>query len=147
MTNTLIDPRPLEPDWVREAPCTDTVQWTIRRHLWNRETKRYIPVHEHGHGNTLACLSAIAAILNSRNIECEIIIHSNDLEQRDGGRPYHYDLKYPSGYDLGVFWNIDHPAVDQDGGRDTDELMDWTEYLLSEGKEFTIELSWFDPTP
>ena len=148
MANTLIDPRPLEPSWVHDTEPSDIADWTIRRRFWNKTTKRMDTVVEGGSGNTLAFLSTLAAILNSRNYECEINVHAGNLVPREGNqKPLYFDLKYPSGYDLGIFWSVSPILGGTEEGYCTDELFDWVEYLLDENKSFDIELSESDPTP
>lgn len=147
MANTLADPRPLEPSWVHDQEPHDVAEWTIRRRFWNKTTKRLDTVVESGGGNALKFLSTLAAILNSRNFECEINVHAGGLVPRENARPLYFDLKYPSGYDLQIFWSVSPILGGMEEGTCTDELFDWVEYLLDENKSFDIELSFLDPTP
>jgi len=147
MTNALIDPRPMEPSWVSEIPAPDQADWTIRRRFWNRTTRRLDAVVESGSGNTLKMLSSLAAILNSRKIECEIEVYANTVTPRESDRPLFCDLEYPSGYELGLYWTIEPVLGHLEEGTCTDELLDWVEYLLNENKSFKIDLSYLDPTP
>lgn len=147
MTGTLIDPRPMEPSWVSEVPSLDRADWIIRRRFWNKTTRKIDAVVESGSGNMLKMLSTLAAILNSRNIECEIEVYANNTERVNSERPLFIDLQFPSGYELGLYWSIEPILGGLEEGTCTDELFDWVEYLLNENKCFKIDLSYLDPTP
>lgn len=147
MTTSLVDPRPLEPSWISEVPALDQADWIIRRRIWNKSTKKVDTLIERGSGNALRMLSTLAAILNSRNLECEIEVYSNNIEPRESERPLFCDLEFPTGYHLGLFWIIDSVLGAREDGTCTDELFDWVEYLLGQNKCFTIDLSYYDPTP
>jgi len=144
----LIDPRPLEPDWVSADPLPDIASWTLTRRPWNRETKRYDTISVSGGGDAFTFLSVLAALLTSRNFECQIVVHAQGIEPRpEGVKPYLNQINYPDGYDLGIFWIVKPVLGEEESGRCTDDLFGWVEYLLNEQKEFEIELSYDDPTP
>lgn len=144
----LIDPRPLEPDWVSADPLPDVATWTLTRRPWNRETKRYDRVEVHGSGDAFTFLSTLADLLTSGNFECQIVIDARGIEPRlDSEKAYLNQINYPDGYDLGIFWIAKPILGEEESGRCTDDLFGWVEYFLNEQKEFLIELSYDDPTP
>lgn len=153
MSNALIDPRPLEPDWVTDtsADYPDRAEWTVIRRPWNRETRRHDTVTVSGDGNTRAFLNVLAAILNSRDYECQITVDAAGIKPRPLGvvthKLEHLDFDYPTGYDLGIFWSVRPVLGEEETGTCTDELFSWVEYLLKEQKAFEIDLSVYDPTP
>lgn len=148
MTSSLIDPRPLEPNWVTSSRpgLPDRAEWTVVRQRWNRETRQYDTTTVSGDGNALAFMTVLAAILNSRDFECQITVDASGIIPDDDVRKLP-NLKYPSGYDLCLFWSINPVLGEEETGTCTDELFSWVEYLLNEQKAFEIELSLDDPTP
>lgn len=150
MSNALIDPRPLEPDWVTTTRpgLPDLAEWTVIRRPWNRETRRYDTVTISGDGNALAFLNVLAAILNSSDFECQITVDATGIIPREEGTKSQYlQFTWPTSYDLGLFWSIRPVLGEEETGTDVDELLSWVEYLLNEQKAFEIDLSVDDPTP
>lgn len=143
----LVDPRPLEPDWVTSNAPEDTAFWKITRHKWNKELRRYDGYTENYDGDSFAFLSLLAAIIRSTDYECEIEVDATHIRPREGERPLYFDLKYPDGYTCGIHWWVSHGVGTEESGTCTDELFDWVEYLINDNDRFRIELSELDPTP
>lgn len=148
MTTSLVDPRPSEPDWVSAPDLPNRAQWTIIRRPWNRKTKQYDTVTVTNDGGIHACLDELAAILISRDFECQITVDATNINFDDGfPLIYHCPDNLPSGYDLGLFWSIRPVLGEEETGTCTYELFSWVEYLLEKQKAFEIDLSVYDPTP
>jgi hypothetical protein len=147
MSNALIDPRPIEPNWAYEVEAPDLVCWTIRRRKWNRQAQNMDLLTEKGSGGTAHFLDAVAAILNSADFECEIDVDASQSIGEETARPRHYDLNYPTGYDLCLDWSIIGEIDSEEVGSCTDELMGWVEHCVDSHKTFTVSLWVADPTP
>jgi hypothetical protein len=147
MSNALIDPRPIEPNWTSEALGLDLVCWTIRRRKWDKQARKMNVLTERNSGGTMQFLDAVAAILNSADFECEIDVDASQSIGDESGRPRHYDLNYPTGYDLCLDWSIIGEVDSEEVGSCTDELMGWIEDCVDRHKVFTVSLWVADPTP
>lgn len=148
MTTSLVDPRPSEPDWVSALDLPDRIRWTIVRRPWNRETKQYDTVTVTDDGDSHAFLNGLTAILNSRDLECQITVDATNFDCCNDLSLIYFGIdNLPSGYDLGLFWSIRPVLGEEETGTCTDELFSWVQYLLEEQKAFEIELSYLDPTP
>lgn len=149
MSNALIDLRPLEPDWVTSTrpELPDLAEWTVVRHPWNRETRRYDTVTVSGNGNSNAFLNVLAAILNSNDFECQITVDATRIDPDAIYPPQLNKINYPESYDLCLFWSIRTLLGKEESGYDVDELFSWVQDLLVTQQAFEIELSVDDPTP
>lgn len=149
----LIDPRPFEPDWVREAEPIDLVDYKITRFVWNKETRKYDRPVESYSSDTRALLEVVASLLVA-GVECKI---EADATQRTPVEsletPVHYSIKIPSftGMHSQLRWlysaNATETVFEEEDTTDNDELLAGIEWLCNECKAFTIDLSIYDPTP
>lgn len=147
MTNALIDPRPMEPAWVSEQEPIDVVCWTIRRHKWNKEARKMDLFATRHEGSTEDLLQSLVDILKSGDYECDYDINAEYSAGEAWPKPRHYDLTYPSGYDLCLDWSINGEVDSHEVGYCTDELMGWVESYVDNHKSFTVSLWVADPTP
>lgn len=148
MTNTLIDPRPMEPAWVSEHEPTDVVSWTIRRRKWNKEARKMDVFSQGYSGTTEQLLESLVQTLKSGSYECDYDIDAEHAIGEIDDKPRHYSMDYPDGYHLGLDWSIvGQDCCGDDTGYCTDELMDWVEHYVNNNKRFTVSLWVADPTP
>lgn len=145
---SMIDPRPLEPSWVYEVECPDIAEWTVIRRKWNKETRKYDAIKSCDDGNMIALLAAVAEIIKGNDPECEIEIDASNIAESI--LPPTKITDY--GVDLGngrrdLWWTINPSGILDDSGGDVHELMGSIEYLANKGEKFTVEISYYDPTP
>lgn len=151
--NSLIDPRPMEPDWVREPEPIDLIDYRITRYVWNREARKYDrPVESHS-SDTRTFLEAIASLLNAC-IECDIEVDATNRTPVESlATPLHYSIRVPSfaGMHCQLRWlysqNETESIYEEEETTDGDDFMAGVEWLCNECKEFTVSLGSYDPTP
>lgn len=151
--NSLIDPRPMEPDWVREPEPIDLIDYKITRFVWNKETRQYDRPVEVYSSNTRTLLEAVAGLLVA-GVECKIeadATYRTPVESLE--TPIHYSIKIPgfTGMHSQLRWlysaNETEAIFEEEETTDNDELLAGIEWLCNECKAFTVELSGYDPTP
>jgi hypothetical protein len=143
----MLDPRPLEPDWVALTELSDTAEWTVVRHKWNKETRKYDQIKSYGEGNMTALLKVVVDIINSEDPECLIEINAENIcpTLMVSSKTASYNLKYEN--DGLLHWSISPADVIEEEGNDLDELIGSIEYMSEKQMKFKIELSFHDPTP
>lgn len=149
----LIDPRPMEPDWVREAEPIDLVDYKITRFVWNKEARKYDRPVESYSSNTRGLLEAVASML-SACVECEIEVDATQRTPVESlETPIHYSIKIPgfTGMFSQLRWlysqNATEAIYEEEDTTDNDELLAGVEWLCNECKAFTINIGDYDPTP
>lgn len=147
--NDLIDPRPLEPDWVRDMrpEPSGLIEWRVHTRQWNSELKMYDNRTEYHEGTPLEFLQNVGIRTMSGAFEpCEI---TADARQVTSVPDNVSNVKHHHGNDL--FWRIKYDREDGGGGEEDGtclyEFMDWLIYLMKEKVVFELDLDIVDPTP
>lgn len=143
--NALIDPRPLEPDWVSEAPPVDLVTWRATYTHWDAQSRSTNHTISNGSGDSYEFLEFIAKLLKTGRF-CHTI-HVNASQSGGVDSSLLATLDYPSGINSAAWWSVSNVLESTEEGLDADELFDWLVYQLSGNKCFTLNLSDYDPTP
>jgi hypothetical protein len=145
----LIDPRPLEPDWVRDAgpEPSGLIEWQVITRHWNKKILKYEVEIEHHEGTPKQFLDhigikTIAAAYGEFTLKV-------DARQAMNVPKGYSDVKHRENND--IYWVLDYNIEDGRGGSeedsDVDELMGWMIYLMNEKAVFKVELDFNDPTP
>lgn len=152
--NELIDPRPLEPDWVTAEALPNYVELTVTVTKWNSPEKKWEKKTYQEMGTPMEMLTAILEYVNITSLgeveDYEITIDGRNANLNTyglGDRKIHYDLKVPDSHSACLYWTLkEHTSEDQVHGRDLDELFSWIEYLIGENKIFDITIALDDLT-
>jgi hypothetical protein len=151
MSDFIYDPRPLDPPDYFDKVMSNTATWIVQR------TKvRYSPEEkifkknvsqEHGEGSMKDVLQVIAQIHGGDSPdECEIFIDATQIVSRSEARqPVYFEVNFSDTHDVHWVLKEKTSAVDED--TDPDELFALAEYMINEGREFSIEFGTIDPTP
>lgn len=149
----LIDPRPLEPDWVHESDPIDLIDYQITRFSWNKEARKYDRLTEAHSSDMATFLEAVASMLRT-GVECEIQADASErTPSNDIDLPVHYSIKLPSftGMHSQLRWLYSQTATEaiyeEEDTTDNDELLAGAEWLCNERKIFTVNIGGYDPTP
>lgn len=147
--NDLVDPRPLEPEWVRSMrpDPSGLVEWCVVTRHWNKTLKMYDSRTECHEGTPLQFLSYIGGrTLSGVPEPCMIVA---DTRQALNVPDNAINIKYCE--DGTMYWSLEYSRDDGGGGNedgsDISELLDWMVYLTKEQVTFTLELDELDPTP
>lgn len=152
MSDFIYDPRPLDPppNYFNKE-MSNTATWIVQR------TKvRYSPEgkifkknvsQEHGEGSMKDVLQMIAQIHGGDSPDdCEIFIDATQIVSRsEVAQPVHYQVNFSEAHD--VHWALKEKSDAVDEDTDPDELFALAEYMINEGREFSIEFGIVDPTP
>lgn len=152
--NDLIDPRPLEPDWVRSMrpDPSGLIEWSTMRVKWNPELKQGEQRTEYHEGTPDEFIKYVCAIINSpciNNAEITLNAAQSTLTESEA-RKLHYSAKIPYNHyvDWGIKYNIrDYETDDEETGSDPDELISWLVYVIENSGKSVVDLQDHDPTP
>ena len=152
--NDLIDPRPLEPDWVRSmAPePSGLIEWSTMRVEWNRVMKAREKRTEYHEGTPYQFIQYICTIINSpciNNAEVTVDATQATILESDCSTLYH-SAKIPYNFyiDWGIKYNLnDYPTDNEEVGTDPDELISWLVYIMQNNGKCVVDLQDHDPTP
>jgi len=151
MSDFIYDPRPLDPPDYFDKEMSNTATWIVQR------TKvRYSPeekifkknvFQEHGEGSMKDVLQVIAQIHGGDSPDdCEIFIDATQIVSRSETlQPVYFQVNFSDTHDVHWVLKENTGAVDED--TDLDELLALAEYMINEGREFSIEFGTIDPTP
>lgn len=150
MSDFICDPRPLLPPDYFDQEMSNTATWIVQR------TKvRYSPEEkifkknvsqQRGEGGMKDVLQMIAQIHADPSCDdCEIFIDATQIISKSPNvKPVYYQVNFSETHD--VHWVLKEDAEIEEG-TDADELFSFAEYMINEGKEFSIEFGTIDPTP
>ena len=149
----LIDPRPMEPAWVRETEPSNLIEFRIVRYSWNKEQRTYDKQEEIHSAKLAGFLDTVASMLRA-GIECTIEADaSQHVPAAPGTQPIHYGIKVPGFTCMfsRVRW-LDRETpfesiYDEEETTDNDEVLASVEWLCNECKVFSVDISSYDPTP
>lgn len=136
--NQLIDPRPVEPPIYGEHLPVDRIEWTISRN--NGRAEKTL---EYGSGNAVEFYKKLILILSSSEPECLISVDATLIDPDNVS----VSLSLANTSCPDVYWVIDPVAGAKEEGLDPFELFDWVNFCLEKQAKFSIDLSWYDPTP
>lgn len=148
--NQLIDPRPMEPAWVGETEPSGSIEWTINRRKWNKETRKYQTLTETCQGTALDFMRQVGDVTLSADPECWFDVDASQASIPSTTPPVWYQVEHCQGQHL--YWAVDYKSQKytdstKEEGTDIYELMSWIAYMMEEGNSFTLEIEWVDPTP
>lgn len=151
MSDFIRDPRPLDPPDYFDQEMSNTATWIIQRTKvrYSQEEKIFKKnvSQERGEGDMKDVLQMIAQIHGGDSPdECEIFIDATQIVSKsDAIQPVYYQVNFSHTHD--VHWMLKEKtgAVDED--TDSDELLALAEYMIKDGREFSIEFGTVDPTP
>ena len=151
MSEFICDPRPLDPPDCFDKEMSNTATWIVQR------TKvRYSPEEkifkknvsqERGEGSMKDVLQMIAQIHGGDSPdECEIFIAATQIVSRpDVSVPVYFQVNFSEEHD--VHWVLKEKTGATEEDTDPEELFALAEYMINEGREFSVEFGTVDPTP
>lgn len=151
MSDFIYDPRPLDPPDYFDKEMSNTATWIVQR------TKvRYSPEEkifkknvsqERGEGSMKDVLQMIAQIHGGDSPdECEIFVDATQIVSRSEAlQPVYFQVNFSDTHDVHWVLKENTGAVDED--TDSEELFALAEYMINDGREFSIEFGTVDPTP
>lgn len=147
--NDLIDPRPMEPDYVRDMrpDPSGMIEWRVYTRHFDHESKMYESRTEYHEGTPLEFISHVAHRTLSPIFEpCDITADARQVTNVPDSL-----LKVKHLDDGTLYWRVKYEREDGGGGEeegsDMCEGMDWLIYLMKEQVKFTLDLDVVDPTP
>lgn len=151
MSDFIYDPRPLDPPDYFDQEMSNTATWIVQRTKVRydkdlRIFKKNVS-QERGEGGMKDVLQVIAQIHGGDSPdECEIFIDATQIVPRsDVSVPVYYQVNFSDTHDVHWVLKEGTGAVDED--TDSDELFALAEYMINDGREFSIEFGTVDPTP
>jgi hypothetical protein len=156
MSDFIYDPRPLDPPDYFDQEMSNTATWIVQRtkvrydkdqKIFNKNVSQ-----EYGEGSMKDVLQMIAQIHGGDSPDdCEIFIDATQIVPRsDVSVPVYFQVNFSETHD--VHWVLKEKtntgeisAVDED--TDSEELFALAEYMINEGREFSVEFGTIDPTP
>lgn len=156
MYNTpMIDPRPIEPDWVtsRQPEPSGMVEWSTMRVEWNRELKKNEHRTEYHEGTPQQFIDYIGTLTSSVCVEnAEITVDASQVNlPYDVPANWYNSDKVPDDHyriDWGIKYNVgDYDSDDNETGTSAYELVSWIAYVLEKRGKCVIDLQDHDPTP
>ena len=151
MSDFIRDPRPIDPPDYYDQEMSNTATWIFQRTKvrYSQEEKIFKKnvFQERGEGNMKDVLQMIAQIHSDDHPdECEIFVDATQIISRsDVSVPVYYQVNFSRSHDVHWVLKEKTSAVDED--TDPDELLALAEYMINEGREFSIEFGAVDPTP
>jgi hypothetical protein len=150
----MIDPRPMEPDWVsdlRPEP-SGLLEWSTMRVTWSRELQANEQRIEHHEGTPSQFISYVCGIINSASINnAEITVNAaqSTATESDCMKLYlEAEIPYNFNVDWGLKYNnTDYATDNEETGSDPDELISWLVYVIQNNGRCVIDLQDYDPTP
>lgn len=151
----LIDPRPLEPDWVtdmRPEP-SGIVEWSTMCVEWNRELQKCERRTEYHEGTPQQFIDYVSTIAGSPCIgNAEITVDASQVNlPYDTPANWYNSDKVPDDHyaiDWGIKYNVgDYDSDDKEVGTSAYELVSWIAYILEKRGKCVIDLQEHDPTP
>lgn len=146
--NSMTDPRPLEPDYVRDMrpQPSGLVEWSTMR-VEQREKRT-----EYHEGTPAQFIKYICSILNSpciNNAEITLDASQATLAESDSRVLYNTaEIPYNFYVDWGLnYYTPDYKDPDEETGADPDELISWLVYVIEKNGKFVLDLQDHDPTP
>ena len=144
--NTLIDPRPLEPDWVSQPEPNGLVEWQVIKTRWNSDEKRYIQTSEFCIGSAQDLLVNLVGILRSSDPDYWIKVNAEQCTATKVDHKVIPEIQWGRG--LGVlFARVSYSANSYEEFTDMDEFFGEVEWAVLQCRQFDIETDWNDPTP
>lgn len=151
MSDFIYDPRPLDPPDYFDQEMSNTATWIVQRTKvrYSQEGKNFKKniSQERGEGSMKDVLQMIAEIHGGDSPdECEIFIDATQIVSRsEAQQPVYYEVNFSETRDVHWVLKEETGAVDED--TDPDELFALAEYMINEGRKFSIEFGTVDPTP
>lgn len=151
MSDFIYDPRPLDPPDYFDKEMSNTATWIVQRTKVRYSSEEKIfkknVSQEHGEGDMKDVLQMIAEIHGGdAPDECEIFIDATQIVPRsDVSVPVYYQVNFSEAHD--VHWVLKEKTGATEEDTDPDELFALAEYMINEGREFSVEFGTIDPTP
>jgi hypothetical protein len=149
----LVDPRPLEPDWVYDAEIEELeIEWVATYLVWNRDTKSYDRPEDCGFNIHDLVQQLIVALKNQLTCTVSITIKSDgcfDLKQY----VYQSIKQHKLPEITGSHWRVSVAGgIEIEEGIDNHDLLYLLRFLFEDPKQiphddWVIEISEYDPTP
>lgn len=151
MPDFIRDPRPIDPPDYYDQEMSNTATWIVQRTKvrYSQEEKIFKKnvFQERGEGSMKDVLQMIAQIHSDDcPDECEIFVDATQIISRsDVSVPVYYQVNFSYSHDVHWVLKEGTGAVDED--TDVDELLALAEYMINDGRQFSIEFGAVDPTP
>lgn len=151
MSDFIRDPRPLDPPNYFDQEMSNTATWIVQRTKvrYSQQEKIFKKnvFQERGEGGMKDVLQMIAQIHGGDSPdECEIFIDATQIVSKsDAAQPVYYQVNFSYAHD--VHWVLKEKTGATDEDTDPEELFALAEYMINEGREFSVEFGTVDPTP
>lgn len=150
----LIDPRPLEPEWVTSMQPTASgmVEWSAQTVEYNKQFKKRLTRTAYNRGTPENLLTYIGSLTISPALE-DIDITIDASQVTNTGKPASgwSHIKHLHDH-MAIYWRACYstPGVlikDEEEGTQASDLIDMIAYILEEKGNCVLQLGPYDPTP